>query len=321
MEISVGRLNNRMALQVPSELPLGLVFITGRVERLSPAAANVTPPRTEQTLVSFELADEEHSLRCLIPHQVVEETQVESGDRIRVSGHLLFDPRSVHYYLSARDLEVIAPVEPEPSPVPSAVQEAGESAALAQSELPEWVKHLAPPEVQEELGLDEKEAATEDEETIAGAPDSGQRPAEALPEEMLAFLSGAIDSDEEIELTSEMIREYLPVETMSEAASGERSAPTASGGGSPADQEQREAGSAPEDRRAEELFLVRQESGGGAEEEAEAYLSSHWMILLLLLLLLSLALLLALILWNPEGIRAVGAPGVFVWGAPEPLWV
>ena len=34
MDISVSQLNNRLALQLPPELPLGLVFVTGKVKDL-----------------------------------------------------------------------------------------------------------------------------------------------------------------------------------------------------------------------------------------------------------------------------------------------
>ena len=35
MDISVSRLNNRLALQLPTELPLGLVFVVGTVENIT----------------------------------------------------------------------------------------------------------------------------------------------------------------------------------------------------------------------------------------------------------------------------------------------
>ena len=42
MDISVSRLNKRMALQLPAEFPLGLVFVVGEVKNLSYYGDGVT---------------------------------------------------------------------------------------------------------------------------------------------------------------------------------------------------------------------------------------------------------------------------------------
>ncbi|MDX1688824.1 MAG: exodeoxyribonuclease VII large subunit [Candidatus Promineifilaceae bacterium] len=209
MDISVSRLNNRMALQVPGELPLGLVFIVGRVENLGAPAGGT---------VRFELVDAKYRLRCRLPAAVAEETLLKEGDRARASGHLAFDSHSAQYELLARDIEVLAarpPTDEERTPATTAVQPPADAASLAPTELPPWVRKLAPPEVKEELGLEQEgEPEPSLEPDVAGEP----RPetdgrATKLPPEMVAFLSNAIDSDEEIELTPEMIAEYLPQPT------------------------------------------------------------------------------------------------------------
>lgn len=218
MDISVSRLNNRMALQVPGELPLGLVFIVGRVERLRAPVDGI---------VRFELVDAGYQLRCRLPAAVAEETLLKEKDRVRASGHLTFDSHSAQYQLLARDIEVLAAHEPDrekaqgpaaqgATPGTAVVQPQSSAEALIPTDLPPWVQKLAPPEVKEELGLvregegiepsSEMEAAGTSEEEGLKSADS---PTE-LPPEMVAFLSSAIDSDEEIELTPEMIAEYLP---------------------------------------------------------------------------------------------------------------
>ncbi len=221
MDISVSRLNNRMALQVPGELPLGLVFIVGRVENLGAPAEGT---------VRFELVDAGYHLRCRLPAAVAEETLLKEGDRARASGHLAFDSHSAQYELLARDIEVLAARPPtDEAQAATAVQPSADAASLAPTELPPWVRKLAPPEVKKELGLEQEgEREPSLEPDAAGEPrrEMGDRATE-LPPEMVAFLSNAIDSDEEIELTPEMIAEYLPQPTPHEEEVGETEPTTA----------------------------------------------------------------------------------------------
>lgn len=312
MDISVGRLNHRMALQVPSELPLGLVFITGRVEHLSPPAETHRAGEVEKKQVCFELVDGQHRLPCRVPGQVVTETQVESGDRIRVSGHLLFDPRSVHYYLLARDLEVLAatPAEHNPAPIamPAAVQQRAEAASLVQGELPAWVKQLAPPEIQEELGLEGEPAEREAREIPEDIPPPAievEAPAGELPSGMLAFLSSAIDSDEDIELTREMIDEYLHETEEERSETEDRSTEAPSG---PAAAEETNTDASPyaepyaqdEDALEKPVLVVAHEPVA----ESQGPPGSRWLLFFILfLVLLILILLLLFILWNPLQVR------------------
>ncbi|MDX1665452.1 MAG: OB-fold nucleic acid binding domain-containing protein [Candidatus Promineifilaceae bacterium] len=216
MDIAVSALNNRMTLQIPAELPLGLVFVVGRVTDL----------RRAVPLSRFFLADGEHRLHCWLPSHVIKETLLEEGDRVRVGGELQFDPRIAAYRLLARDLEILPPnarVRRSVRPILEDLKRRAEANALVQTELPRWVQEIAPEEVRAELALAaeaERKAAERASgavapqveratEAVAGV-EAKSPSSRALPPEMVAFLSSAIDSDEEIELTPEMIAEYLP---------------------------------------------------------------------------------------------------------------
>lgn len=210
MDISVSRLNGRLASKLPPELPLGLVFVVGIVHRLHEAG--------------FVLAEGAHHLNC----HTVGESQLHVGDEVRASGHLMFDSERLQYFLLARDIEVM---KSEPLGVLSggnAREMLAESedllAALATvkaraaatpdvvgEQLPVWVRKLAPPEVQ---GENEAEAADT-------APSLPGRTA-VLDKDLVAILSAAMDSDEEMELTPELLAPYVPEPAVSvEAAESE----------------------------------------------------------------------------------------------------
>ena len=198
MDITVSRLNERMALRVPSELPLGLVFIVGKVEALRPYA----PAPGE---VALRLADGDHSLLCRLPQQVAEEMQLAGNERVRAGGHLVFDTREARYYLLARDIEVLPPLEheedaPPPAPAAAPIREPDDDGKLVKAELPPWVRQLAPPEFQSEPGsfpAAAEETAPLEDETIP------------LPPALVDYLSQAIDSDQEIELTPTLFHELM----------------------------------------------------------------------------------------------------------------
>ena len=212
MDISVRHLNNRMALQVPAELPLGLVFIVGRVRNFKRSDTGAAETAEQ---VRFELVDGEHRLGCTLPHSVAQETLLQEGDRVRVSGQLAFDSHAVRYHLFARDLEILSARSPTTSPVDllADAQRRAREADVVPADLPPWVRQLAPPEVQLELGLVDELPVPEG-SSIEEEPDMWDETASAaqaeMSEEMLAFLSGVIDSDEDTELTPEMIAQYLP---------------------------------------------------------------------------------------------------------------
>jgi hypothetical protein len=199
MDITVSRLNERMALRVPSELPLGLVFIVGQVEAIQPY-----PP--DPDAVTLELVDGNHRLPCELPHQVVDEMQLVGQERVRAGGQLVFDTRDARYHLLARDIEVLPPLAQSDAEMvvrstEAAVQERNEGPHLAAGELPPWVRQLAPPEVQSEFNQESQRKPAGDSVQGSQAP--------PLSPALVDYLSQAIDSDQEIELTSDLVQEVL----------------------------------------------------------------------------------------------------------------
>lgn len=213
MDISVSRLNNRMVLQVPPELPLGLVFVVGQVKNLV-----MTPEAGRET--SFELVEADHYLHCRLSRQVAEEVLLKEGDMVRVSGQLSFDTHLARYYLLARDLEVVPDISAsrtKMAPILADIKKRADAAALVRPELPRWVKRLAPPEIQAELGLTELQepAASTEEPTRPEELEPGTdllAPVGRMSDDMLAFLSEAMDQSEEVELTPEVLAQFFPLE-------------------------------------------------------------------------------------------------------------
>ncbi len=199
MEISVSGLNGRLASKLPPELPLGLVFVVGRVEQLDSNG--------------FILAEGSHRLHC----QTDENGQIGKGDEVRAGGHLMFDAEQLRYYLLARDIEVIKS-EPLGAPDRSSRELLAESEGLLSAlaavkaraavaptqtdqELPVWVRKLAPPEV---------EVAGVEDETDEVVPP--RAPKAELDEELISRLSEAMDSEDELELTPAFLAKYMPEE-------------------------------------------------------------------------------------------------------------
>lgn len=197
MDISVSRLNGRLASKLPPELPLGLVFVVGSVSRLHKDG--------------FVLAEETHYLNC----HTKDEAQLHVGDEVRASGHLMFDPERLQYYLLARDIEVMK-TDPLGALTGSSREILADSdelltaltavkaraAAVPETkgnELPVWVRKLAPPEVQAEV-------ADESEEPALNA--TGRTA--VLDEKLVTMLSAAMDSEEELEVTPELLAPYVP---------------------------------------------------------------------------------------------------------------
>lgn len=223
MDIPVSRLNNRMALHTPTEFPLGLVFVVGTVrdlDRPSPGAAGVR----------FSLVERGYHLRCQLVARSAGQVPFTEGQLVRATGHLAFDPTRVDYYLVARDLEVISePKQARPAtdvrPILAEIQQRAKEANLAPAQLPGWVKELAPPEFRDASPLAQAEPAeaetavepvtpAEAETTVADG--NGRSTAEttvppgSLSQQLTEFLSKAIDADEDVELTPELIAEYEP---------------------------------------------------------------------------------------------------------------
>ena len=225
MDISVRRLNHRLALQLPKELPLGLVFVMGVV-------GEVMDPREEEgenlpngriQHIEFELLEDDYVLRCVLTHSVENPTTVWEGEKVRVGGHLTFDPRYADYFLMTHDVEIIfeeeelEPLFSEDSLALVHEQEAlaealasvkRRSQAVSQLEpanLPIWVKKIAPLEVQEKLGVD----GSNDQEH--NAHDSTSK----LTTEMVSDLSEAMEKDGDTVITTDLLANYVGEEAES----------------------------------------------------------------------------------------------------------
>lgn len=197
MDISVSHLNNRLALQLPAQLPLGLVFVLGKIEKLVSGDNNGYPHP------QFDLVEKEHRVRCLFSERVALDVDLQEGNTIRAGGHLIFDPKQADYYLLVRDVEIIhslAPVNAQ-STVSKAekglmledVRKRAEAAKLVQEDLPPWVKKMAPIEYRE----DRVEANGD---LVVGESNENE-----VERKQLAELSAAMESDEDVELTSSLL--------------------------------------------------------------------------------------------------------------------
>lgn len=225
LDISVSHLNNRLALQLPAELPLGLVFVVGVVQELKRRQIDTDNGRS--TVFRFRLTEGEHTVRCQLTRRATAEIRLREGDKIRAGGHLVFNPQEATYHLLARDVEVIdsddlgEEVEPEApasaaslppsprrtalSPVLADIKKRAEAAQMAQANLPAWVQHMAPPEVQAR-----RERATDGGEEEA-AQDFDAPPSDAeLNQELITFLSAAMEDLDDVEVTSNMLAEMAP---------------------------------------------------------------------------------------------------------------
>lgn len=219
MDISVSRLNKRMALQLPAEFPLGLVFVVGKVRNLSGANGEGTPQ-------FFYIAEKEHILRCRLSERALEDVTIKEGDMIRAGGHLAFDTLQADYYLLARDVEVLPEQRPSRTmlaPILEDIQKRSQAARLAPAELPDWVQKIAPPELQiddeppsepEDQKDETAEITSEPAVTESTEPADEPSETEALPEgftdDLVEFLSEAMDSPEEVALTQDMVTELAP---------------------------------------------------------------------------------------------------------------
>jgi hypothetical protein len=213
MDIPVSRLNQRMALQLPAELPLGLVFVVGQVRM--PGAAEAGLPG------DFYLGDNEYRLPCRLSERAAAEVRLGEGDKVRAGGHLVFEPARASYYLLARDVEHLDSLRPAVKPLTAIIADnnrRGQAASLTQAKLPTWVQQMAPPEIQPQTN-DQSFAASlagpapgagGDWELLADAQAAMAFPAAepvlaGLSDDLIAFLSQAMDSEVEVEITSEIM--------------------------------------------------------------------------------------------------------------------
>jgi hypothetical protein len=212
MDISVSRLNGRLATKLPPELPLGLVFVVGVVSRVDDKR--------------FVLTEGIHQLHC----QLVEHVQLRAEDEVRASGHLMFDAERLQYYLLARDVEVIttdplgslagdsrellAESEDLLSALAAVKARASVAPAETSEEMPVWVKKLAPPEVQ---------VIESGEDGLVGGEQSASQSSRAVALEagLVSMLSAAMDSEEELELTPDLLEPYMITEPVVVATADE----------------------------------------------------------------------------------------------------
>lgn len=218
MDVSVSRLNNRLALQLPPELPLGLVFVIGQVENLQQPIL-----KGEQLPTIFDLVETNHRLRCQLTLRSSSEVTLKPGDNVRAGGHLAFDRQRADYFLLARDIEVIEKAETAVPPTPVAttielpeadsskkprtaltpiladIKKRSQATKIETAVLPDWVQRIAPPEVQTEMG------------TLSGNQESNKDKEPApMSDNLLQTLTKAMESKSDVELTPDMIRKLAP---------------------------------------------------------------------------------------------------------------
>lgn len=209
MDISVAHLNNRLALQLPTQLPLGLVFVQGQVANLTYDTAPKVVKGTRFP-ASLDLLGGGHLIRCRLSERVLKETPLSDGDLIRAGGHLIFNTQRADYELLARDVEVVvdnevaevaaapSPLEaqigrPALSPLLADIKRRAEAAKLAPGEMPGWVQRLAPPDLQSELNAQAEPTAKG-----AGEP-------EEIDADLMHFLAMAMEKPEDVEITPDLL--------------------------------------------------------------------------------------------------------------------
>jgi hypothetical protein len=213
MDISVSQLNLRLALQLPAELPLGLVFVSGSVGLIRYGVYG----RVDEAV--FVLEEGSYHLQCRLERVDVERLHLQEGDEVRLGGHLAFDYYDATYYLRARDIELVDSLVVEEDPldvdlqnflaeneeltaVLTGIKRRSVVAANAPGSMPDWVQKIAPPEVQTEFaeGMDEDNQITE---TAVSAT------VITLNNDALSFLSQAMDSDEDVILTPDILAQWV----------------------------------------------------------------------------------------------------------------
>lgn len=197
MDVSVSHLNNRLALQLPAQLPLGLVFVLGEVEKF------MDEDNGNSTRKQFNLIEKEHQVRCLLTERVLSGANLQEGSNIRAGGHLIFDPTRADYYLLVRDIEIVqtsssellttAVTQDEMNSIMDDVRKRAEAENMVQSELPSWVKKMSPIKNKESLEETDSETITREYNT------------KELNNKQLAQLTEAMDSEDDVELTSGLL--------------------------------------------------------------------------------------------------------------------
>jgi hypothetical protein len=221
MDISVSRLNKRMALQLPAEFPLGLVFVVGRVRDVKNVDRKGGPPY-------FYISERGYMLRCQLSERALDGITLNEGDLVRAGGHLAFDTLQADYFLLARDIEVLPEhraSRPMMAPILADIKKRSLAASLAPAELPDWVQQIAPPEIREAQKMAEQDDDSEEDdledtaepptviepqsEPVETAAPESQLPA-GFTDDLVTFLSEAMDSPEDVEITQEMVTDLAP---------------------------------------------------------------------------------------------------------------
>lgn len=213
MDIFVSHLNHRMALQLPAEFPLGLVFVVGRVERFLNRGNNGEG-------VSFYLSEGNHRIRCRLSRRHTDGVVFTEGVLIRAGGHLAFDTGQADYYLLARDVEILEGYRPSRTSLSEIIADAqkrSQAEIVPPEQMPEWVQRIAPPELQADWQRETSRYEDQEVEDSITQPEllattrgdlsyPSHEPALAqLSDELIEFLSEAMDSDDEVEVTAELL--------------------------------------------------------------------------------------------------------------------
>lgn len=216
MDISVERLNNRLAMRLPAELPLGLVFVSGTLVELEPRSGS-----GDRSGVRFTLEEAGYRLRCVLQDASRSTAELHRGALVRAGGHLAFDALEADYYLLARDVEIVGEIDLPPeddimlelggmdsmtaTPLLTELNRRAAVYGLSPAELPGWVAALAPAAVKAEM-------------VTAGSGQSVAQAAEQTPDapplnaELVAAISAALEQGEDVELTREYLQRYAPAD-------------------------------------------------------------------------------------------------------------
>lgn len=223
MDISVDFLNKRLAGKLPTELPLGLVFVVGSVNQIWP---DVVDDNGRFPIHQFELIEGDYRLRCVIPPEKVGNIEVAVGDRVRAGGHLTFDKWRAAYVLLARDVERVADdLQKVAAEVPDAeqkkfkealkqVKKRADAVATEPPEtVPPWVEKLKHVETDSKTKV-RKETAVSHLPTIEPVPDLPVPGRNDITPEVVEAFSKAVDSDKEIELPPEIMAKVKPEDSV-----------------------------------------------------------------------------------------------------------
>ncbi|MCP4363508.1 MAG: hypothetical protein GY796_36380 [Chloroflexi bacterium] len=220
MDITVSQLNHRLALQLPSELPLGLLFVAGQVQQLIVEEREGVDGRSRR--IAFDLIQGNYRLHCTVSKHESGRIELHDGDIVRVGGHLTFDTVRAEYSLLTRDVERVGAWDAGDQTTPGANREVlAEQTELASAltnvkrrtgvsaspsgEMPIWVQKLAPQEIQESLALD-----VEDGDKSEPADSARSKESVELDAALMAFLSEAMDDEEDMELTPDLLAQWHP---------------------------------------------------------------------------------------------------------------